>query len=239
MHTVTSVLKSYFRSLPIPLITYEAYDDFIAAVRATSVTVSPSTSAAVREQLREALSRLPAVHRCTLEYLMRHLSRVTDYQPKNMMSAENLSIVFAPTLMRSCNTDPVESLNNLRFERLVVQRLITDVREMFAVGLTSQPGMPTPPSPRSVSSCSNPARRDSCPQPAALLSNAASQAVRRFGLPQSTSQCDISVAPEGAPANQPPPPLPPPPAQRLGAFVQSRTGWEESDIAQPTFSRAV
>jgi hypothetical protein len=31
IHSVTSVLKQYFRNLPVPLITYDIYDQFLEA----------------------------------------------------------------------------------------------------------------------------------------------------------------------------------------------------------------
>ena len=41
-----------------------------------------------------------------------------------MMSSENLAIVFAPTLLRSPETDPLSGLTAVKFERELVELLI-------------------------------------------------------------------------------------------------------------------
>ncbi len=48
-----------------------------------------------------------------------------------MMTSENLSIVFAPSLMSSSYTDPMDCLAGAKFEQAVVERLITDFASIF------------------------------------------------------------------------------------------------------------
>ena len=50
--------------------------------------------------------------------------RVTEHQQQNMMSAENLAIVFAPTLLRSPETDPLSSLTAVKYERELIEFLV-------------------------------------------------------------------------------------------------------------------
>ena len=66
--SVTSVLKSYFRALPNPLLTSELHDKFIAA----STIRDPALKAAT---FNELVHQLPAEHYYTLKALMLHLYR--------------------------------------------------------------------------------------------------------------------------------------------------------------------
>uniref|UniRef100_A0A1I8IBP5 Rho-GAP domain-containing protein n=1 Tax=Macrostomum lignano TaxID=282301 RepID=A0A1I8IBP5_9PLAT len=129
VNTVASVLKAYLRSLPIPVITYDMYDKFLAVVRDDS-------TAQLNASLRQCVSELPPAHRQTLNYLCRHLHRVAARQRINMMSPENLAIVLAPTLLRSPSAeyiaDPLRVLNNAKYERLVVEMLISEYETVFA-----------------------------------------------------------------------------------------------------------
>lgn len=66
--SVTSVLKTYFRSLPVPLLTYDLHEEFIAAAG-----LKDSTMKAM--QLQELVDRLPPEHYHTLRFLVLHLHR--------------------------------------------------------------------------------------------------------------------------------------------------------------------
>ncbi|PAA83717.1 hypothetical protein BOX15_Mlig008797g1 [Macrostomum lignano] len=132
VNTVASVLKAYLRSLPIPVITYDMYDKFLAVVRREG----DDSTAQLNASLRQCVSELPPAHRQTLNYLCRHLHRVAARQRINMMSPENLAIVLAPTLLRSPSAeyiaDPLRVLNNAKYERLVVEMLISEYETVFA-----------------------------------------------------------------------------------------------------------
>lgn len=113
------------------------------------------------ESLHEALKLLPPAHLETLRYLMAHLKRsastltrlckvkkeglcfnppvffgftlprVTQNEKDNLMSSENLGIVFGPTLMRAPDLDAMTALNDIRYQRLVVESLITNEDVLF------------------------------------------------------------------------------------------------------------
>ncbi|NP_786928.2 N-chimaerin isoform 1 [Mus musculus] len=124
INIITGALKLYFRDLPIPLITYDAYPKFIESAK----IMDPDEQL---ETLHEALRSLPPAHCETLRYLMAHLKRVTLHEKENLMSAENLGIVFGPTLMRSPELDPMAALNDIRYQRLVVELLIKNEDILF------------------------------------------------------------------------------------------------------------
>lgn len=58
-------------------------------------------------------------------------SRVTQHEKDNLMSSENLGIVFGPTLMRAPELDAMTALNDIRYQRLVVETLITNEDVLF------------------------------------------------------------------------------------------------------------
>ena len=66
--SITSVLKSYFRSLPVPLLTFDLHDQFMAAVAIRD----PSFK---NKSLTDLVNRLPDEHYFTLRMLMLHLNQ--------------------------------------------------------------------------------------------------------------------------------------------------------------------
>uniref|UniRef100_A0A8C2GMP2 Chimerin 1 n=1 Tax=Cyprinus carpio TaxID=7962 RepID=A0A8C2GMP2_CYPCA len=124
INVITGALKLYFRDLPIPVITYDAYPRFIEAAKLTD-------SDERLEALHEALKQMPPAHCETLRYLMAHLKRVTQNEKHNLMNAENLGIVFGPTLMRAPDLDAMTALNDIRYQRQVVELLIKNEDILF------------------------------------------------------------------------------------------------------------
>uniref|UniRef100_A0A8C1LGU1 Chimerin 1 n=1 Tax=Cyprinus carpio TaxID=7962 RepID=A0A8C1LGU1_CYPCA len=124
INVITGALKLYFRDLPIPVITYDAYPRFIEAAKLTD----PDERL---EALHEALKQMPPAHCETLRYLMAHLKRVTQNEKHNLMNAENLGIVFGPTLMRAPDLDAMTALNDIRYQRQVVELLIKNEDILF------------------------------------------------------------------------------------------------------------
>uniref|UniRef100_A0A8C1DTH1 Chimerin 1 n=1 Tax=Cyprinus carpio carpio TaxID=630221 RepID=A0A8C1DTH1_CYPCA len=124
INVITGALKLYFRDLPIPVITYDAYPRFIEAAKLTD----PDERL---EALHEALKQLPPAHCETLRYLMAHLKRVTQNEKDNLMNAENLGIVFGPTLMRAPDLDAMTALNDIRYQRQVLELLIKNEDILF------------------------------------------------------------------------------------------------------------
>ncbi|XP_009073442.1 PREDICTED: beta-chimaerin isoform X2 [Acanthisitta chloris] len=83
------------------------------------------------EAIHEVLMLLPAAHYETLRYLMIHLKKVTLHEKENFMNAENLGIVFGPTLMRPPEDSTLATLNDMRYQKLIVQILIENEDVLF------------------------------------------------------------------------------------------------------------
>ncbi|XP_066441719.1 beta-chimaerin [Eleutherodactylus coqui] len=124
INIIAGALKLYFRDLPIPVITYDTYSKFIEASKISN----PDERL---EAIHEALMLLPPAHFETLRYLMIHLKKVTQNDKENLMGAENLGIVFGPTLMRPPEENAMTSLNDMRHQKQVVQILIQNEDVLF------------------------------------------------------------------------------------------------------------
>lgn len=57
--------------------------------------------------------------------------RVAKKKEANMMTEENLSIVFGPTLMRAPDSDTSDVLTDMKLQRLVIESLITNQDILF------------------------------------------------------------------------------------------------------------
>jgi hypothetical protein len=120
--SVTSVLKTYFRSLPDPLLTFDLHDHFMSAVQTRD-------TAAKNKSLLDLVNKLPAEHYFTLRKLMLHLNRVHERCEKNLMTARNLGVVFGPTLMRS--RDPGAEFSDMAGKALSVEWFIENAPQVF------------------------------------------------------------------------------------------------------------
>ncbi|CAG5031831.1 unnamed protein product [Parnassius apollo] len=92
VHVVASVLKSYLRELPEPLLTYRLYENFINASR------QPSEQTRLNS-VWDAIHLLPSANYQNLRYLIKFLSALTQNQGTNKMTPSNLAIVIAPNLL--------------------------------------------------------------------------------------------------------------------------------------------
>lgn len=126
INTIASALKLYFRLLPIPLITFEVYKPLLDAIKRDNILDTERV-----KQVKDILTTLPPAHYHTIKYLTGHLIKVMEHKSKNMMSAENLSIVFAPTLMRPLETDPMVSLMSAKFEQKAMEFILIHQRDIF------------------------------------------------------------------------------------------------------------
>uniref|UniRef100_A0A8C8A0S9 N-chimaerin n=1 Tax=Oryzias sinensis TaxID=183150 RepID=A0A8C8A0S9_9TELE len=124
INIIAGALKLYFRDLPIPVITFDLYSTFIQAAKI------PNAECRL-EAIHEGLLQLPPAHYETLRYLMAHLRRVTMFEKYNLMSAENLGIVFGPTLMQAPEQNALTTLNDMRQQKLVVQLMIEHEDVLF------------------------------------------------------------------------------------------------------------
>ncbi|KAF9501988.1 RhoGAP-domain-containing protein [Pleurotus eryngii] len=120
--SVTSVLKTYFRMLPIPLLTFDLHDSFMSAIQLREAS-------AKNIALLELINKLPDEHYHTLRVLVLHLHRVYQHKETNLMSARNLGVVFGPTLLRS--PDPSAEFSDMAGKALFIEWIVENATFVF------------------------------------------------------------------------------------------------------------
>ena len=121
IHSVTSALKQYLRKLPVPLITFDSYDGLLEAAQLDGE--------ARISGLRQSINGLPKAHKDTLEVLMLHLVRVIEHEKDNLMTPLNVSVVFAPTIMRPESLE--REMSDMEIQRKAVQCILQHRQEIF------------------------------------------------------------------------------------------------------------
>jgi hypothetical protein len=124
---VCGAVKLYLRELPIPVISFDAYNE---VMKAASTIPDPNAADIDWSPLVNALKLLPKAHYNTLKYLVEHLHRVDEKSSINKMSAYNLSVVFAPTLMRPPSED-LSLVNDIPLQRHFIDMLIVNHKLLF------------------------------------------------------------------------------------------------------------
>lgn len=114
-HDVSTALKRFFRELPEPLMGKLA----VSFLSVSEMKVEAEKIAAYRE----LLARLPIVEYQTLKKLLGHLHFIQAQRSVNKMKAENLAMVFGPTLMQPNNNEnhyQIDSRDNDSIAELIM-----------------------------------------------------------------------------------------------------------------------
>ncbi|XP_055973897.1 rho GTPase-activating protein 44 isoform X4 [Sorex fumeus] len=91
-HAIAGALKSYLRELPEPLMTFELYDEWI---QASNIQEQDKRLQA----LWNACEKLPKANHNNIRYLIKFLSKLSEYQDVNKMTPSNIAIVLGPNLL--------------------------------------------------------------------------------------------------------------------------------------------
>ncbi|QLQ78412.1 hypothetical protein HG537_0A06590 [Torulaspora globosa] len=141
VHAVASVLKRYLRRLPNPVLTFQIYEPLINVVRENRLmvnvplkTVTDSSSkdpqcTAALSIITKILDNLPKEHRDVLQYLAKHIDKVTSYNESNLMTLHNLSLVFAPGLIRDYSGD--KDITDMKERNYIVGFIFAHYRDIF------------------------------------------------------------------------------------------------------------
>ncbi|XP_033840612.1 rho GTPase-activating protein 44-like isoform X1 [Periophthalmus magnuspinnatus] len=95
-HAIAGALKSYLRELPEPLMTFDLYNDWI---QASNIQDQDKRLQA----LLGACEKLPPANGNNFKYLIKFLSKLTEYQDVNKMTPGNIAIVLGPNLLWTHN----------------------------------------------------------------------------------------------------------------------------------------
>ncbi|XP_046460144.1 rho GTPase-activating protein 21-like isoform X10 [Daphnia pulex] len=154
VNVISSLMKSFFRKLPEPLVTSELYGALIEASKTEPEQVRFNS-------IKRLVDELPEPHYSTLRYLVGHLSRVAGKSHVNKMEARNLAIVFGPTLIRPGDDSTVTMVTDMSHQCRIVETLIDKVDFFFPpdqdqpVDPVQQQQQQQPNSPTTLASNSN------------------------------------------------------------------------------------
>ncbi|GMT28295.1 hypothetical protein PFISCL1PPCAC_19592 [Pristionchus fissidentatus] len=93
IHVLTTLVKSFLRELPDPIMTFDLYENFL------NVSEVEETAERIR-CLTVMVDLLPKHNKCVLDRLIYHMARVAHQDSVNRMNAHNLALIFGPCLMR-------------------------------------------------------------------------------------------------------------------------------------------
>lgn len=119
VNVVSSLLKSFLRNLPEPILPNDYYHRFIAADKLGGEKRL--------ENLRNLLNELPPHSYETLKHLIQHLHRVSKNSLVNLMEPRNLAIVFGPSVVRSANETLESAVKDMRHQCQIVEALVSHV----------------------------------------------------------------------------------------------------------------
>eukprot|EP01080_Neovahlkampfia_damariscottae_P004910 gene4910-8499_t len=112
-HNVASVFKLYIRELPIPLLTIDLYDDFLKTLRIEDTNEKLNSYS-------ELFTKIPNEHRILLRELLDLCELVTAQKEKNLMTPENLAVVFGIGVLKTKdemrNAQDVQSIQKVYIE---------------------------------------------------------------------------------------------------------------------------
>ncbi|XP_069500678.1 rho GTPase-activating protein 35 isoform X2 [Ambystoma mexicanum] len=116
VNAVAGAMKSFFSELPDPLVPYSMQTELVEAHKIND-----------RDQklhaLKEVLKKFPKENHELFKYVISHLNRVSQHNKVNLMTSENLSICFWPTLMRPDFTT-MDALTATRTYQTIIELFI-------------------------------------------------------------------------------------------------------------------
>jgi hypothetical protein len=155
-HDVATLLKQYFRELPNSVVPQALFSRMIELGNALEDAVTP----ALIENLRDIFggtTTLPSAHIDTLRYVLEFLRALASFSPVNLMTSRNISIVFAPNLIRP-SVETMETTLAQPALNSVLEVLIDHYEDVFPDAPFVSSPFPTfaaPVSPDTVASSSS------------------------------------------------------------------------------------
>jgi hypothetical protein len=81
--------------------------------------------------MQNLLSQLPEINKRTIHFLFRFLKKVEAKSAVNLMTSNNLAIVFSPNIFRKENASMVESMMESRVANIIVCFLVENTNALF------------------------------------------------------------------------------------------------------------
>lgn len=140
VNAVAGALKAFFADLPDPLIPYNLHPELVEAAKIVDHLER-------LQVLKEIVRKFPNVNYEVFKYVITHLNRVSQQSKTTLMTADNLSICFWPTLMRP-DFENKDTLSNTKLNQSVIESFIQQCPYYFYGGSIIEPtnitGTPPP-----------------------------------------------------------------------------------------------
>lgn len=140
VNAVAGALKAFFADLPDPLIPYSLHPELVEAAKIMDYMER-------LQALREIVKKFPPVNYQVFKYIITHLNRVSQHSKTTLMTADNLSICFWPTLMRP-DFENKDTLSTTKLNQAVIESFIVQSDYFFHGGevaeSSSSEGTPPP-----------------------------------------------------------------------------------------------
>ncbi|PRP81374.1 hypothetical protein PROFUN_11061 [Planoprotostelium fungivorum] len=154
VHVVSSLLKMFLRELPEPLLLSQNYDQFIEIQGAVQNILDhpeidggtdiEKTEARLEKQ-KELIDALPPVNRVVLRRLLQLMLNICKHESQNLMSINNLAIVFSSNFLWTDETIGMSSIKMMS-DSTKLSNLVTDLADQFDF-FFPEPAELDPPSP--------------------------------------------------------------------------------------------
>ncbi|XP_029543617.1 rho GTPase-activating protein 5 [Oncorhynchus nerka] len=126
VNAVAGALKAFFADLPDPLIPYILHPELVEAAKIVDHIER-------LQVLKEIVRKFPAVNYEVFKYVITHLNRVSQQSKTTLMTADNLSICFWPTLMRP-DFENKDTLSTTKLNQSVIESFIQQSHYFFYSG---------------------------------------------------------------------------------------------------------
>ncbi|XP_028294720.1 rho GTPase-activating protein 5 [Gouania willdenowi] len=126
VNAAAGALKAFFADLPEPLIPYSFHPELVEAAKIMDYIERLQT-------LREIIKKFPPVNFQVFKYIITHLNRVSQHSKTTLMTADNLSICFWPTLMRP-DFENKDTLSTTKLNQAVIESFILQSNFFFYGG---------------------------------------------------------------------------------------------------------
>ncbi|KAL4613054.1 rho GTPase-activating protein 5 [Arapaima gigas] len=131
VNAVAGALKAFFADLPDPLIPYNLHPELLEAAK----KLDPLERL---QMLKDIVKKFPPVNYEVFKYVITHLNRVSQQSRTTLMTADNLSICFWPTLMRP-DFENKDTLSTTKLNQSVIESFILQCQYFFYGGEISEP----------------------------------------------------------------------------------------------------
>ncbi|ORX55275.1 hypothetical protein BCR36DRAFT_321196 [Piromyces finnis] len=121
---ITSVLKQYFRELPIAVIPPDTYTKLSELITADEKDINI-------QEIKKCIDSLEITHYCTLKFITKHLIKVSQYDNVNLMNIKNLAVVFGPTLIGSNEICPEVDFSSTGIKVKIISVILENADTIF------------------------------------------------------------------------------------------------------------